>query len=117
MKSKTQELRPNNSLSVSKNIVMTFAAFMVFGYAAAQVEPVTSQKKTTDTIIVPTEKSDDNTANKGILHRNTLEAGTGKPDNMKRKLNKKTKPTDPQPLPKVKVDTTTKKREVKLQRK
>jgi alkyl sulfatase BDS1-like metallo-beta-lactamase superfamily hydrolase len=100
-----------------KKTAMALAAAMIFGYAAAQVEPQTAQKKTTDTIQIPVnDKSDDNIANKGILHRNTLEAGIGKPDNIKRKINKRTRPTDPQIIPRVKVDTTTPKRAVRIRK-
>ena len=92
---------------------MVFAVMMVFGYATAQLEPKTSQRQTSDTINVPvnTSKSDDNIANKGILHRNTLEAGTGKPDNIKRKLNQAPTPTQPN-IPRVKTDTVAPKRKV-----
>jgi hypothetical protein len=97
-----------------KKILMAFAASMVFGYAAAQLEPKTSQGTAPDTIIAPvTNKSPDEIANKGILHRNTLESGAGKPDNIKRKINKRTKPTDPQIIPRIKTDTTTPKRVLK----
>lgn len=114
MKSKIHELRPNNFFGVSKKIVMAFAASMVFGYATAQLEPKTNQKQTSDTIAIPQPpKSDDNIANKGILHRNTLEAGSGKPDNIKRKLNDPPTPTQPN-IPRVKVDTTTAKPRNKL---
>ena len=98
-----------------KKILIAFTATFSFGYATAQVEPATSQKKTTDTVVIAAPQSDDDIANKGILHRNTIESGGGKPDNIKRKINKRTKPTDPQIIPRIKTDTTTPKPQ-KLQR-
>jgi hypothetical protein len=98
---------------IMKKILMAFAASMVFGNAAAQLEPKTSQGTTPDTIIAPaTNKSPDEIANKGILHRNTLESGAGKPDNIKRKLNQPSTPQQPN-IPRVKTDTTTPKRVLK----
>ena len=92
---------------------MAFAALLTFGVANAQLEPKTSQGTTPDTIIAPAKsKSPDEIANKGILHRNTIESGAGKPDNIKRKLNQPATPTQPN-IPRVKTDTTTPKRTLK----
>ena len=82
-----------------KNLIMTFGACMVFGYATAQLEPKTSQGTTPDTIVSTTKSGDrTNIANKDILKRNTLESGIGKPDNIKRKIpnnsNQRTVTTD-----------------------
>lgn len=87
-----------------KNLLMFCAACLIFTSAAAQLEPKTSQKPVSDTIIpVNTNKSDDNIANKGIIKTNTIESGLGKPDNIKRKL-KLPKPTTAPPVigPKIK---------------
>jgi hypothetical protein len=100
-------------LQIMKQMLMTLVASMVFGIAAAQLEPKTNQQQTSDTIVPPaTNKSPDEIANKGILHRNTIESGVGKPDNIKRKLNDPPTPTQPN-IPRVKTDTTTPKRVLK----
>lgn len=87
---------------------MAGAATLVFGYANAQLEPKTKQLQSSDTVVVQVNKakSDDEIANKSILHRNTLESGTGKPDNIKRKLYQPPTPQQPN-IPRIKTDTTT----------
>lgn len=63
---------------------------MTFGLATAQMDPKTSQGNASDTVSVPTpRKANDQTtiANKGILKRNTIEAGTGRPDPIKKDIN------------------------------
>jgi len=92
-----------------KKILIVVASF-IFGNAIAQLEPKTSQKQVSDSIVLPTPaKSDDNIANKGIIKQNTIESGLGKPDNIKRK---KDKPLNTQrPIkPKTFKDTTATKR-------
>ena len=92
-----------------KKILIILASF-VFTTAVAQLEPKTSQKQTSDSIMLPTPaKSDDNIANKGIIKQNTIESGLGKPDNIKRKKDKLLKPQPPI-KPKTFKDTTAIKR-------
>ena len=72
-----------------KKIVMIFAACLTFVYASAQLEPKTTQIRSSDTASGPiTSQSADRTniANKDIRKRNTIESGIGKPDNIKRKI-------------------------------
>ncbi len=70
-----------------KNIIMAVVATMTFGYASAQLEPKTSQGTTFDTIVKPiTNKETTNPANDGILNRNTIESGIGKPGPIKRDI-------------------------------
>ncbi|MGV3696025.1 hypothetical protein [Flavobacterium sp.] len=92
-----------------KKILMAFAASMTFGYAAAQMEPKTNQQQKSDTIVPPATADPESIANKGIIKRNTLEAGSGKPDNIKRKLNVLQNPINPKSK-KVVLDTLPKSR-------
>lgn len=94
---------------IMKKILIVLVLF-AFGTAVAQLEPKTSQKQTSDSIVLPTPaKSDDNIANKGIIKQNTIESGLGKPDNIKRKKDKPLK-TQPTIKPKTFKDTTASKR-------
>lgn len=94
--------------------MITTVFTMLFNYASAQMEPKTSQGNASDTVAVPTpRKANDQTtiANKGILKRNTIEAGTGRPDPIKKdiKTNQPIPPLMPQAKSRVEavVDTIT----------
>lgn len=80
---------------------------LAFGYATAQIEPKTSQVKPADTTTVPVphNKSDDSIANKGILKRNTIESGMGKPESAKRKKIKTIR-QQPKIVPRTFTDST-----------
>ncbi len=93
-----------------KKILMVFAASMVFGYASAQLEPKTSQGTTFDTIVPPvTNKEVQNPANEGIVKRNTIESGIGKPGPVKRDIysNEPVKTPSGEPYIGPRVATTT----------
>lgn len=83
-----------------KKKILLLMASLAFGFANAQLEPKTSQGKSTDTVIVPVaRKANDKTviANKSILKRNTLDAGMGRPDPIKKDIH--TNEPVPTPIP------------------
>lgn len=81
-----------------KNLILAFATLLFSNHASAQLEPKTSQGNTSDTVMIPKSPPDKNKiANKGILRRNTLEVGGGKPDPVKKDI----KTDEPVPIPTV----------------
>lgn len=83
-------------LKVMKNLIIAFATLLSSNYAAAQLDPKTSQGNTSDTILIPKQPTDKTKiANKGILRRNSMEVGGGKPDPVKKDI----KTNEPVPIP------------------
>lgn len=92
-----------------KKIQITILALAFSTYAIAQIEPKTSQG-TTDTIAAPINTSAaDKTkiANKSILKRNTLDAGMGKPDPIKKDIKTNEPVPPPTPTTKSRVEAVT----------
>lgn len=80
-----------------KRMIMLFAVFLIGNCGLAQLDPKTSQGNTSDTITTPRQRDTTKTANKGILRRNALEVGGGKPDPIKKDI----KTDAPVPVPQV----------------
>ncbi|MCF6131874.1 hypothetical protein [Flavobacterium wongokense] len=90
-----------------KKIFMAFATTMMFGYASAQMEPKTTTVKKDDTTGVQVlRRPPDKTviANKSILKRNTLDAGMGKPDPIKKDIHSNEPVPKPAPTTQSRVE-------------